>query len=112
MKYSLFAARLAARYCFRLARAPPFPQLAAHVHKRDSGALCFDFRALGGAELHVGVVPKRSQKLQTVECWSRNRKSYVNQLFFKNLRVFTQISRSPILVFFCLSVGREHTFLL
>ena len=49
---------------------------------------------------HVGIVPKRNQKLQTVDCWSRNRKSCVNRLIYKNLRVFTQISRSPIFVFF------------
>ena len=51
---------------------------------------------------HVGVVPKRSQKLQIVECWSRNRKFCEKDVFFKNLRIFTQISRSPILVFFLL----------
>ena len=49
---------------------------------------------------HVGVVPKRSLKLQTVECLSRNQKFHENGIFFENLRVFTQISRSPNLVCF------------
>ena len=59
---------------------------------------------------HVGVVPKRRQKLQTVECWSRNRNKRVNRSFFKKQRVFTQISRSPISVFLSCRVGHEPKF--
>ena len=51
---------------------------------------------------HVGVVPKRRQKLQIVECWLWNREYRVIRGFFENLLVFTQISRSPNFVFFLL----------
>ena len=71
-----------------------------YMNTQSHGRVCSETWEI--TELHVGVVPKRSLKLQIVECWSRNRKYLENRVFFKNLRVFTQISRGPNLVFFLL----------
>ena len=37
---------------------------------------------------HVRVVPKGSQKLQTVECWSQNRKFCESGVFFFDPTIF------------------------